>query len=63
MFYKLEQEKLRLASIGKVKIKLYRELEGEVKTCSIIVKNSKYYAWLNDDQSNSNAETPILSRK
>ncbi|KAF0548395.1 putative transposase [Gigaspora margarita] len=49
--YKLEQEKLRLASIGKVKIKLYRELEGEVKTCSIIVKNSKYYAWLNDDQS------------
>ena len=42
--YKLEQGKLRLASIGKVKIKLHRELEGEVKTCSIIVKNSKYYA-------------------
>ncbi|CAG8647019.1 29436_t:CDS:1, partial [Racocetra persica] len=42
--YKLEQGKLRLASIGKVKIKLHRELEGEVKTCSIIVKNGKYYA-------------------
>lgn len=42
--YKLEQDKLRLASIGKVKIKLHRELEGEVKTCSIIVKNGKYYA-------------------
>ncbi|CAI2162267.1 13544_t:CDS:2 [Funneliformis geosporum] len=42
--YKLEQSQLRLASIGKVKIKLHRELEGEVKTCSIIVKNGKYYA-------------------
>ena len=27
-----------------MKIKLHRELEGEVKTCSIIVKNGKYYA-------------------
>ncbi|CAG8774568.1 8733_t:CDS:2, partial [Gigaspora margarita] len=42
--YKLEQDKLRLVSIGKVKIKLHRELEGEAKTCSIIVKNGKYYA-------------------
>lgn len=42
--YKLEQGQLRLASIGKVKIKLHRELEGEVKTCSIIAKNGKYYA-------------------
>ncbi|CAG8670556.1 5380_t:CDS:2 [Cetraspora pellucida] len=42
--YKLEQGKLRLASIRKVKIKLHRELMGEVKTCSIIVKNGKYYA-------------------
>jgi putative transposase len=42
--YKLEENKLRLANIGKVKIKLHRELEGEVKTCSIIVKNGKYYA-------------------
>jgi len=42
--YKLEQGKLRLASIGKVSILLHRELVGEVKTCSIIVKNGKYYA-------------------
>ncbi|CAG8751249.1 25801_t:CDS:2, partial [Racocetra persica] len=42
--YKLEQDKLRLANIGKVKIKLHRELVGEIKTCSIIVKNGKYYA-------------------
>jgi putative transposase len=27
-----------------VKIKLHRELEGEIRTCSIIVKNGKYYA-------------------
>ncbi|KLL01800.1 MAG: transposase [Mycoplasmataceae bacterium RC_NB112A] len=36
--YKLEKDKLRLASVGKVKIKLHRELEGKVKTCSIILK-------------------------
>jgi putative transposase len=42
--YKLEQSQLRLAGIGKVKIKLHRELMGEVKTCSIMVKNGKYYA-------------------
>lgn len=42
--YKLEQDKLRLASIGKVKIKLHRAIEGMVKTCSILVKNGKYYA-------------------
>ena len=29
----------RLANVGKVKIKLHCELEEEVKTCSIIVKN------------------------
>ncbi|CAG8688526.1 4542_t:CDS:1 [Racocetra persica] len=42
--YKLEQGKLRLASIGKVKIKLHRELPETIKTCSILVKNGKYYA-------------------
>ena len=42
--YKLEQGQLRLANVGKVNIRLHRELMGEVKTCSIIVKNGKYYA-------------------
>ena len=55
--YKLEQEKLRLANIGKVKIKLHRELEGEVKTCSIIVKNGKYYACFS-----SEVEPKLLSK-
>ncbi|KLL05044.1 MAG: transposase IS605 [Mycoplasmataceae bacterium RV_VA103A] len=49
--------KLRLASIGKVKIKLHRELEGEVKTCSIIVKNGKYYACFS-----SEVESKLLSK-
>ena len=42
--YKLERGQLRLASIGSVKIKLHRATEGIIKTCSIIVKNGKYYA-------------------
>ena len=42
--YKLEQGQLRLANVGKVNIRLHRELLGEIKTCSILVKNGKYYA-------------------
>lgn len=42
--YKVENGKLQLSCIGSVKIKLHRELEGKVKTCTIIRKNDKYYA-------------------
>lgn len=42
--YKIEGDKLVLSCIGSVKIKLHREIEGKIKTCSIIEKNSKYYA-------------------
>ena len=27
-----------------MKIKLHRQIEGKIKTCSIVRKNSKYYA-------------------
>lgn len=42
--FKIIQGQLWLSKVGFVNIKLHREIEGIVKTCSIIVKNGKYYA-------------------
>ncbi len=42
--YSIEGNKLKLSQIGSVKIKLHREIEGKVKTCTITCKNGKYYA-------------------
>ncbi|SDP01991.1 putative transposase [Paenibacillus sp. yr247] len=42
--YVLQGNKLKLSKIGVVKIKLHRSLEGSIKTCTIIMKNSCYYA-------------------
>ncbi|MEV2911382.1 transposase, partial [Paenibacillus larvae] len=36
--------KVRLSKIGDVKIKLHRQPQGTIKTCTITVKNGKYYA-------------------
>jgi putative transposase len=36
--------KVRLSKIGDVKIKLHRQPQGKIKTCTITVKNGKYYA-------------------
>ncbi|WP_436664448.1 RNA-guided endonuclease InsQ/TnpB family protein (plasmid) [Alicyclobacillus acidoterrestris] len=44
--YSLNGNKLRLSKIGDVKIKLHRQPQGKIKTCTIIVKNGKYYACL-----------------
>jgi putative transposase len=41
--YSIVDGKLKLSYMGNVKIKLHREIEGKVKTCSIIRKNGKYY--------------------
>lgn len=38
--------KLRLSKIGDVKIKLHRQPQGKIKTCTIIAKNGRYYACL-----------------
>jgi putative transposase len=42
--YKIVGNKVVLSYIGSIKIKLHREIEGNIKTCSIIEKNGKYYA-------------------
>jgi putative transposase len=42
--YKLEGKYLKLSKIGKVRIKLHRQIEGKMKTCTIKRKNGKYYA-------------------
>jgi putative transposase len=44
--YSLNGNKLKLSKIGDVKIKLHRQTQGKIKTCTIIVKNDKYYACL-----------------
>lgn len=41
--YHINNGKLNLSGIGSVKIKLHRDMEGKVKTCTIICKNGKYY--------------------
>lgn len=41
--YTVVDGKLKLSGIGSIKIRLHRPLEGNVKTCTIIRKNGKYY--------------------
>jgi putative transposase len=42
--YSIEGNRIKLSCLGSVKIKLHREIEGKVKTCTITRKNNKYYA-------------------
>jgi putative transposase len=42
--FRLSGSRLFLSKIGDIKIKLHRPLRGKVKTCTISVKNGKYYA-------------------
>jgi putative transposase len=41
--YKVKGSVVNLSKIGNVKIKLHREIEGTIKTCTIVRKNDKYY--------------------
>ncbi|MDD4541690.1 MAG: transposase [Eubacteriales bacterium] len=52
----MENGRLKLSCIGSVKIKLHRSVEGNVKTCSIIRKNGKYYASFSCDTISSPLE-------
>ena len=42
----IEGDKLRLSKIGTIRINLHRKLVGELKTCTIVRKNGKYYVAL-----------------
>lgn len=44
--FSLDGKYLKLSKIGKVRIKLHRQVEGKIKTCTIMRKNGKYYACL-----------------
>jgi putative transposase len=44
--FALEKKKLVLSKIGHIKIKLHRELTGEIKTCSIIREGKHWYCCL-----------------
>jgi putative transposase len=41
--YSINQNVLTLSKIGKIKVELHREIDGIIKTCTIIRKNDKYY--------------------
>lgn len=41
--YSISGNKIKMHKIGEVKIKLHRELLGKIKTCTVTVKNGKYY--------------------
>lgn len=42
----IEGDKLRLSKIGTIRINLHRKLVGELKTCTVVRKNDKYYVAL-----------------
>jgi putative transposase len=42
--FSIEGKHLQLSKIGNVRIRLHRQPQGTIKTCTIMVKNSKYYA-------------------
>lgn len=42
--FSIKGKQLVLSKIGDVRIRLHRQLQGRVKTCTILVKNGKYYA-------------------
>jgi putative transposase len=44
--YSIRGNQLTLSKIGEVKMKLHRQSQGEIKTCTVMVKNGKYYASL-----------------
>jgi len=42
--FSIEGKYLRLSKIGHIRIRLHRQPQGTIKTCTIMVKNGKYYA-------------------
>lgn len=55
--YSLLNGRLKLSCIGNIKIKLHRPLEGNVKTCTIIRKNDKYYVCFSSETKSSSYDT------
>jgi putative transposase len=41
--FNLQHNQLIIFPIGRINIVQHRKLEGKIKTCSIIIKNGKYY--------------------
>ncbi|MCS1351164.1 transposase [Mechercharimyces sp. CAU 1602] len=44
--FSLEGKYLKLSKIGDIRIKCHRQMEGKIKTCTIVRKSNKYYACL-----------------
>ncbi|PLR77539.1 transposase [Bacillus sp. V3-13] len=44
--FSLEGKYINLSKIGKVRIKLHRQVKGNIKTCTVIEKNGKYFVSL-----------------
>lgn len=50
--YSINGNRIYLSMIGNVKIKLHRNLQGKMKTCTIVVRNDKYYACISCEVQN-----------
>jgi putative transposase len=44
--FAVKEKFIALSKIGDVRIKLHRQIEGKIKTCTVMVKNGRYYACL-----------------
>jgi putative transposase len=44
--FKLDDKYITLSKIGKIRVKQHRQVEGNIKTCTVLVKNYKYYVCL-----------------
>lgn len=47
--YSIKDSYIKLSGIGNVKIKLHREIKGNIKTCTIKHKNNKFYVCFASD--------------
>lgn len=47
--FSLEGKVLRLSKIGIIRIKCHRQVEGKIKTCTVIRKNGRYYVCLSSE--------------
>jgi len=56
-FKSINDKKIYLSKLGNINIKKHRELLGKIKTCSVIVKNGKYYACFSCE-----AESKLLTK-
>jgi putative transposase len=58
-----DQKHIRLSKIGDIRIKLHREVQGQLKTCNVIKSwTGKWYVCLSVEQADINIKQPIYDK-